>query len=50
MFKNTQDRHLDHSHTINNRDNIRGILCNKCNCNDVFKNVVLQVGEDDLEL
>ncbi len=40
-FKNNLDKHLDHSHSITDRPNIRGILCRTCNNRDILKNKVL---------
>ena len=36
-FKDNLDRNLDHDHTINDNNNIRGILCRVCNTSDVLK-------------
>ena len=33
LFKNSQDRHLDHDHNITDDSNVRYILCRNCNCN-----------------
>ena len=35
-FKNEDDRCLDHDHSIIDRNNIRGVLCRKCNFEDVL--------------
>ena len=40
-FKNTKDKHLDHNHTINDCENIRGVLCCKCNIKDVFLDLLI---------
>ena len=37
QFKNKLDRNLDHDHTINDSNNIRGIICRECNTTDVLK-------------
>ena len=37
-FKNSRDRHLDHNHSIQDKNNVRGILCRSCNLKDVLKN------------
>ena len=36
-FINSLDRHLDHDHQINDKENIRGILCRTCNLKDIYK-------------
>ena len=36
-FKDNKDRHLDHDHSIKDDNNIRGILCCRCNTTDVLK-------------
>ena len=36
-FKNNMDRCLDHDHSINDDNNVRGILCRGCNVKDVLK-------------
>ena len=36
-FKDNLDRNLDHDHSINDSNNIRGILCRVCNTSDVLK-------------
>jgi len=36
-FKDSQDRHADHDHSITDGPNIRGILCRSCNLRDVLK-------------
>jgi len=43
-FKDSQDRCLDHDHSINDSNNIRGFLCRVCNTKDVLK------GYDIMEL
>jgi len=40
-FKNTSNKHLDHNHTINDCENIRGVLCCKCNVRDVFLDLLI---------
>jgi hypothetical protein len=40
-FKNTKDKHLDHNHSINYCENIRGILCCSCNVKDVFLDILI---------
>ena len=35
-YKNNKDRQLDHDHKINFRHNVRGVLCQSCNFQDVF--------------
>lgn len=37
-FKNSLDRQLDHDHSLEDNNNIRGILCRVCNTTDVLKN------------
>ena len=37
-LKNNKDRQMDHDHSITIEENIRGVLCARCNLNDVFKN------------
>lgn len=37
----TINKHLDHDHTINDRQNIRGILCRSCNIKDKLKGMEL---------
>ena len=36
-FKNSKDRNLDHDHSIKDDLNIRGVLCRRCNTQDVLK-------------
>lgn len=36
-FNTSTTKCLDHDHNINDRFNIRGVLCNKCNRKDVYK-------------
>ena len=40
-FTSTKNRHLDHHHGINDRENIRGILCRDCNFRDVFLDLLI---------
>ena len=35
-FKSSKDRCLDHDHSIIDRNNVRGVLCNQCNLTDVL--------------
>ncbi len=35
------NKHLDHDHNINDRQNIRGILCRSCNIKDNLKGIEL---------
>ena len=37
-FTSSRDRHMDHDHSINDRFNVRGVLCCSCNVRDVLKN------------
>tara|TARA_R110002167_G_scaffold87389_1_gene236209 strand:+ start:175 stop:522 length:348 start_codon:yes stop_codon:yes gene_type:complete len=36
-YNSSTTKCLDHDHSINNRFNIRGVLCHKCNTNDVLE-------------
>ena len=36
-FIDSTDRNLDHNHNINDKENIRGILCRICNIKDIYK-------------
>ena len=36
-FIDSTDRNLDHNHNINDKENIRGILCRTCNVKDIYK-------------
>ena len=47
-FKNSEDRCLDHDHTIDDDDNIRGVLCRGCNAKDVFLNYFIYIYEENL--
>jgi len=40
-FENRGDKQLDHDHNVNDRQNIRGILCRSCNLRDNLKHYQL---------
>ena len=40
-FTNSKDKHLDHSHSVTDRQNVRGVLCRSCNLTDKLRDFPL---------